>query len=41
MWRKKLLALPADMETVLARDAEVHFIGARSGQVKDAADQQR
>ena len=38
MWRKNLLALPAGIETVLARDAEIYFIDAR--RVDDAAEQQ-
>ena len=40
MWRKNLLALPAGIETVLARDAEIYFIDASFGEVKDAAEQQ-
>jgi NTE family protein len=40
MWRKNLLSLPAEIETVLARDAEIYFIEASFSKVEDAADQQ-
>ena len=40
MWRKNLLALPAGIETVLARDAEIYFIDASFGRLEDAAEQQ-
>ena len=40
MWRKNLLALPAGIETVLARDAEIYFIDASFGKLEDAVEQQ-
>lgn len=40
MWRKNLLALPAEIETVLAHDAEIYFIEASFSKVDDAAEQQ-
>jgi NTE family protein len=39
MWRKNLLSLPAEIETVLARDAEIYFIEASFSKGEDAADQ--
>jgi NTE family protein len=40
MWRKNLLTLPAEIETVLARDAEIYFIEASFSKIEDAAEQQ-
>ncbi len=40
MWRKNLLALPAGIETVLARDAEIYFIDASFSKIDDVAEQQ-
>jgi len=40
MWRKNLHTLPAEIETILARDAEIYFIEASFSKIEDAAEQQ-